>query len=387
MEQVLPFGVAVAIASNLMVCLYFLMLNRYHQESKAYLFWACSCGLFSLGACSLIAAFHLQATAILVPLASVVLLTACYCLFIGLNSFELTSSSTKQGKKINKFYVLGLAAIGASSFFPQTLNGVTCLLMAAILLLTEGCFCRRRTHAFVGYSALRVILLGHAAVMLVQGFILLNQPATMNVQLSSPWIQVMLTTHLLLTMATALILPMLELTRKQIHWERLANTDELTGVLNRRAFLKQVNLSVNSTFKTCLLMIDIDHFKRINDNYGHQAGDEVLKKVARSLHTHVRNQDVVGRLGGEEFAILLPEINYDEAKSIADRILVGVANQIIEIDSHQLNITVSIGVAFSHQGEKDWDRLYSCADSALFQAKEGGRNLIAVYDKPLLLTV
>ncbi|MCW8107453.1 GGDEF domain-containing protein [Alteromonas ponticola] len=385
MEQVLPFGVAIAIASNLMVCLYFVMLNRYHQENPAYLFWASSCGLFSLGASSLFAAYHFERYVLLVPLASIALFTACYCLFIGLNRFELTSSPTKQQKQINKFYVIGLAVIAASSMYPHTLNGVTCLLMAASLLLTEGCFCRRRTHAFVGYTALRIALFVHAAVMFLQGMILLYQPVTMSIQLSGTWIQIMLLTHLLMTMSTALILPMLQLTRKQLHWERLANTDELTRVLTRRAFLKKVERSLTSTGKTALLMIDIDHFKHINDNYGHQAGDVVLKKVAGSLQTYVRRQDVVGRLGGEEFAILLPAITDKEAKSIADRILTSVANLEIGVDEHIINVTVSIGVAFSQQGEENWDRLYSYADSALYQAKRGGRNGIAVQSDSLLI--
>ncbi|NMH61530.1 GGDEF domain-containing protein [Alteromonas ponticola] len=387
MEQVLPFGVAVAISSNLMVCLYFLMLNRYHQKCPAYLYWASSCGLFSLGASSLFAAYHLFTFPLLVPLACIALFTACYCLFIGLNRFELTTSPAKQEKQINKFYLLGLAAIGASTIYPQTLNGVTCLLMAALLLLTEGCFCRRRTNAFIGYSALRVVLMVHAAVMFLQGVMLLTQPAELNMQLSETWIQVMLLTHMLMTMSTALILPMLQLTRKQIHWERLANTDELTRVLNRRAFLKQVDLSNSTTYKSCLFMIDIDHFKRINDSYGHQAGDEVLKSVARSLQAHIRHRDVVGRLGGEEFAILLPEIDFTEAKKIAERILRGVADQLIPVNDHLLNVTVSIGVAFSHQGERDWDSLYSCADRALYQAKDGGRNLIAIHDEPLVAAI
>ncbi len=381
MEQVLPLGVAIAIASNLMVCLYFLMLNRYHQHNDAFLYWASSCGLFSMGATSLFTAHYLQSFTVLVPLSCGVLFTACYCLFIGLNRFELTSSPAKQEKQINKFFVLGITAIAASSFYPHILNGVTCLLMAAILLLTEGCFCRRRTHAFIGYSILRVLLLVHAAVMFVQGVMLLYQPAEMNIQLSGTRIQVMLLTHLMLTMATALILPMLQLTRKQLHWEKLANTDELTRVLNRRAFLNQVEKSINSAHRTCLLMIDIDHFKRINDTYGHQAGDEVLKKVAKGLQRFVRYHDVVGRLGGEEFAILMPDVTRTEAKAIAARILTGVAEQLVEVGEHSLQVTVSIGAAFSQQGEKNWDSLFACADNALYQAKDGGRNVIAIYEE------
>ncbi len=380
MEQVLPLGVAIAIASNLMVCLYFLMLNRYHQQNEAFVYWASSCGLFSMGATSLFTAYHLQNFSLLVPLSCGVLFTACYCLFIGLNRFELTSSPAKQEKQINKFFILGITAITASSFYPQTINGVTCLLMATILLLTEGCFCRRRTHAFVGYSALRVILLVHAGVMLLQGLMLLYQPTALNIQLSGTWIQVILLTHLLLTMATALILPMLQLTRKQLHWERLANTDELTRVLNRRAFLNKVDTSINSAQRTCLLMIDIDHFKRINDSYGHQAGDEVLKNVAKGLQRFVRYHDVVGRLGGEEFAILMPDVTQIEAKAIAHRILTGIADQVIEVGEHSLRVTISIGAAFSQYSGQNWESLFACADSALYQAKDGGRNVIAIYE-------
>ena len=160
----------------------------------------------------------------------------------------------------------------------------------------------------------------------------------------------------------------------------LASTDELTGLANRRAFLRQLDreiaASVEFGWPLSVAMFDVDHFKRVNDNWGHAVGDQVLRQVAERANTVVRGADLVGRLGGEEFAILMPGAGAGDASQVAERL-----RQAIEapyppgIDLPR--ITVSVGLA-ERVERRSADRLLAIADTALYQAKEDGRNRVRV---------
>ncbi len=159
-----------------------------------------------------------------------------------------------------------------------------------------------------------------------------------------------------------------------------AVTDSLTGVYVRRFFDESLERAFRSARTTgrgfSLLMIDIDHFKAVNDQRGHQAGDEALRQVARALGGTVRDEDSVSRYGGEEFAILLARANQQTAMSVAERIRAAVEKTIVKHDGAHFQITVSVGVAaYSEQYDKAAD-LLAAADRALYQAKESGRNRV-----------
>ncbi|CEA05125.1 sensory box/GGDEF domain/EAL domain-containing protein [Pseudomonas saudimassiliensis] len=157
--------------------------------------------------------------------------------------------------------------------------------------------------------------------------------------------------------------------------ERLAATDPLTGLANRRALLEGIERELrrvgHASGNGALLMLDLDHFKNINDTYGHAAGDKVLVHLAALLRNMLRQHDVAGRLGGEEFAVLLPEANLDSAAAIAERLRVAVERSIIEFEDREITVTASIGLA-PLQG--DVDKVFAMADEALYRAKKEGRN-------------
>jgi diguanylate cyclase (GGDEF)-like protein len=166
-------------------------------------------------------------------------------------------------------------------------------------------------------------------------------------------------------------------------------TDVLTGWHNRRYLQTRLHEELarsrrDGTTLTCL-MIDVDHFKKVNDVHGHLAGDEVLRQVARCIEAEVRGSDVSARYGGEEFVVLLPGTGVDAGRVLAERIRGAVAAESFEIENvaTRLPITVSIGVAEHRPGEADDDsteageRLIALADLALYEAKAGGRNAVA----------
>lgn len=160
----------------------------------------------------------------------------------------------------------------------------------------------------------------------------------------------------------------------------LADTDGLTGLLNRRAFLPLANDAM-SYFKRyrrgiCVLMIDIDHFKRVNDLYGHAAGDEVIRQVGRIIRDAIRTTDKVARFGGEEFVVLLRETDLQGATLFAERIRQTVAGTVFEPEGQCLRATISVGMAGAEVADDDIDHTIERADRALYAAKSGGRNCV-----------
>jgi diguanylate cyclase (GGDEF)-like protein len=131
-----------------------------------------------------------------------------------------------------------------------------------------------------------------------------------------------------------------------------------------------------------MLMLDIDHFKSVNDRYGHAVGDEVIVAAANACHSGKRNSDIAGRLGGEEFAILLPETEAGQAQVVAERIRESVAAQVFSFHKVRFNVTVSIGIAQATLGMSGVDVLLRTADEALYQAKHEGRNRLVIRSLP-----
>ena len=156
-----------------------------------------------------------------------------------------------------------------------------------------------------------------------------------------------------------------------------ATRDGLTGLLNRREIdiraEAAVQLAVRHGRSLSCLMTDIDHFKRINDRFGHAAGDEVLREAARRIVTACRTSDVIGRYGGEEFLLLLPETGGDDAVTTGDKLRRVLSEHPIAVDGLSIPITASVGVA-ALGGDMGVTALYEAADQALYRAKELGRN-------------
>lgn len=175
----------------------------------------------------------------------------------------------------------------------------------------------------------------------------------------------------------------IELQEKNMELEVLATTDSLTGIYNRRAFTeigeKYLESAKRSQGELSFLMLDIDHFKEINDSHGHQVGDVVLINFSRQIQRLLRKSDVYGRLGGEEFGALLFDTDLKQAELLAERIRKHIAEMETHVEDNKLTITVSIGVScLRHGAHETLLTLESRADEALYAAKNSGRNRIAI---------
>src|SRR5215831_9926934 len=158
-----------------------------------------------------------------------------------------------------------------------------------------------------------------------------------------------------------------------------ATHDGLTGLFNRRhvedVLRKEVVRAARHARPLAVAMMDADHFKNINDTYGHQTGDEVLREISERCRKMLRSNDVLGRYGGEEFVIVFPETKLDEAGAVAERLRAAVAESPIKVGADALGVTVSIGLA-AHAPGQGMDKLLQRADAALYTAKQDGRNLV-----------
>lgn len=163
--------------------------------------------------------------------------------------------------------------------------------------------------------------------------------------------------------------------------EEQAATDELTGIANRRQFMalayNRQNTAIRQASHMSLMIIDLDYFKGINDSFGHHVGDLVLKKVAWELAENVRKNDLVSRIGGEEFAVLLPDTNLEKARYVAEKLRLKIESLVIdEVEDNLINLTASIGVASCELVLEGVGKALIKADEALYKAKNNGRNQV-----------
>jgi diguanylate cyclase (GGDEF)-like protein len=178
-------------------------------------------------------------------------------------------------------------------------------------------------------------------------------------------------------------------------YENLAMIDDLTGLFNRRYFFIQAEMAIANTIRygqlLCVLVIDIDFFKKLNDTYGHQCGDQVLVHVAELLKAQMRDSDILVRYGGEEFIVIFTNTDCQKGKIFAERIRETIETSVYDFKDNQLKTTVSIGVycldqAHAKQGVNNIDEIIHCADLALYEAKAVGRNQVVVFNEKLLST-
>jgi diguanylate cyclase (GGDEF)-like protein len=170
--------------------------------------------------------------------------------------------------------------------------------------------------------------------------------------------------------------------RAETELNRLASVDELTGLYNRRSFFtiaeRELKRDQYSRRMTCLIMLDIDHFKQVNDTFGHQVGDRVLKELANCCRRNLRESDLIGRYGGEEFSILLPGTHREGARMVAERLRADVEKCSLNNACGCPQITISVGVAQSNGDSHDLSALLNKADKAMYAAKHLGRNRVVV---------
>ncbi len=243
-------------------------------------------------------------------------------------------------------------------------------------------FWRGRDEALVSRWPAIFMLFAHGALFLLRTPIAsVAHVAPGNSLAMSGWLELLSLEALLFTISIAFILLAMAKERTEYGHRAAALTDPLTGIANRRGFLEQTAVSRAAAAgnpPTAVLLFDLDHFKSINDQYGHAVGDRTLQIFASIAKAHVGEAGTVGRWGGDEFVAVLSNTTRDIAATVAERVQVAFEKAAADIDGRLLRATVSTGMAFSSHGPFELPATLLKADQALYRAKKEGRNRLAI---------
>jgi diguanylate cyclase (GGDEF)-like protein len=250
--------------------------------------------------------------------------------------------------------------------------------------LTAYEFWRGRTEPLVSRWPAIFMLFAHGALFLLRTPMIAMLPGSVasDSVFGSVWMTVLSFEALLFTISVAFILLAMAKERTELRHRTAAMVDPLTGVANRRAFLQDASQLAKrhsaDPRPTAVLLIDLDHFKSINDRFGHALGDRVLEIFTDAARKSMRGSDLIGRLGGEEFAAMLIDTSRDKALAAAERIRETFSQMAQDVDGRRVCATVSIGLVHCAEPTLDVPELLAQADYALYYAKERGRNRVEV---------
>jgi diguanylate cyclase (GGDEF)-like protein len=249
--------------------------------------------------------------------------------------------------------------------------------------LTAYEFWRGRSEPLVSRWPAIFMLFAHGALFLLRTPLSQMLPWSPTSQVfDSVWLTVLSFEALLFTIAIAFILLAMAKERTEFRHKTAALVDSLTGIANRRAFLEEgAQLAKRPAMRNrcaAVMLIDLDHFKSINDRFGHAVGDRVLQVFAETANRTMRPSDLIGRLGGEEFAAILYETSREKALVVAEQLRAGFADAAADVDGCPVYATVSIGLVIEQDGPVEISALLAQADQALYCAKQRGRNRVEI---------
>jgi len=263
-------------------------------------------------------------------------------------------------------------------------------IITAYTWLTAYEFWRGRSEQLVSRWPAIFMLFAHGALFLLRTPVVSLLPwSPGNSMFGSVWLSVLSFEALLFTISIAFILLAMAKERTELRHRTAAMIDPLTGIANRRAFLHDAGLLAKrhngNPRPTAVLLIDLDHFKSINDRFGHALGDRVLELFTESAQMAIRSSDLIGRLGGEEFASILYDTSRDKAVEVAERIRGSFAQIAQDVDGRPVCATASIGLVHCEETALDMPALLAQADQALYYAKERGRNRVEIASLDMVL--
>ncbi len=263
-------------------------------------------------------------------------------------------------------------------------------IITAYTWLTAYEFWHGRREPLVSRWPAIFMLFAHGALFMLRTPLVAGLPwASSNRVLGSVWLTVLSFEALLFTISIAFILLAMAKERTELRHRTAAMVDPLTGIANRRSFLQDAAQLAKrhgaNPRPTAVLLIDLDHFKSINDRFGHALGDRVLEIFADCARQSVRSSDLLGRLGGEEFAAVLSNTSRDKATGVAERIRECFAQAAQDVDNRSVRATVSIGLVHCQEATLNVAELLAQADQALYIAKERGRNRVEVASLDMML--
>jgi len=367
-----------------------LLLFAWIQNSgiHAVAWWGCA-HLLRAGSIMLFGMYGSVSDAISIDLANALLFTAFAVTWSGARVFD--------GRAPEPMYIVGGAIlwilVSHTSSFVDSLEAKVLLASGIITAYTWATayeFWRGRSEPLVSRWPAIFMLFAHGALFLLRTPLALVLPWSPTSQVfDSVWLTVLSFEALLFTIAIAFILLAMAKERTELRHKTAALVDPLTGIANRRAFLEEV-LALSKRQQAegrsaAVLLADLDHFKSINDRFGHAVGDHVLQIFAAAASAKLGPYDLIGRLGGEEFAMVIYDAGHDKGLAIAERIRLSFETVAADVNGRAIGGTVSMGMALAETSLFDIPALLAQADEALYCAKERGRNRVEIASLQLVL--
>ena len=367
-----------------------LLLFAWMQNSqiRAVAWWGCA-HLLRAGSVVLFGMYGSVSGAISIDLANMILFLSFAVTWTGARVFD--------GRRVLPLYLFAGPACWVIVAHLSGVGGgleLRALLASGIITtytwLTAYEFWRGRGEPLVSRWPAIFMLFAHGSLFLLRTPLAAMLPwSPMNQVFESVWLTVLSFEALLFTIAIAFILLAMAKERTEFRHRTAAMVDPLTGIANRRSFLNDGNELAKrhaaNPRPSAVLLLDLDHFKSINDRFGHAIGDRVLQVFADTARANVRSADLIGRLGGEEFAAVLYDVSREKAVALAERVRSAFAEAATEVDGRPVSATVSIGMVVNEDQPLDVPALLGQADEALYYAKERGRNRVEIASLDLVL--
>lgn len=377
----LPTLIVITLILNALLGLLMVVIYDLSKRKPCFLHWALSCLVFSLGIALASARVSIDLPLVTYGLANLMLLAAPILAILGIRDF-IGADVPLRMTRSRSLVLFVLASLLLSASYPDkaVFNAMTSMLMAGCFAIGALWIRQLPVRNTTPRRLLLTLYVAHTVVMLILAGLSLSDAPEASTGNRSWVYELVLASHILLTTGTAMLFPLLVYVATEQRLKRLANQDELTGLYNRRAFftisdgLFDESVRVGTDF--CVLMVDLDYFKQVNDQWGHAVGDQCLQLTARTLQTQLREQDILARLGGEEFAVTLPGIDAQEAEDIAQRLCRCLAHKPLMISGQAIAITASVGGVQRHKDHANVQDMLLQADHALYSAKSKGRNQV-----------
>lgn len=356
---------------------------RRDQSTNALLWWGTS---YVLGATSfaLLAARGSIPDVLSIEVANAATLSSYACLLAGARAFNGRETPPTVFLVAPLIWLIAMqvpAVVADINLRIVVVTSCQCIFLA----LTVYELWRERAEPLLSRWPAIIVLVSHMVALSVRVALVILTPLTATHDFfRSPTFAVMAFTTVLYTITVAFLLLSMTKERGELRHKTAALVDPLTGLANRRAFLADADEFMSRNSKRgeplTVMLADLDRFKAINDRFGHAVGDRVLQVFADMVRQTLRANDLSGRLGGEEFAFLMPGTGAAEAARIAERIRAHFADAARSVDGHAIAPTVSVGVATTSASSVQLADLMAAADHALYRAKAEGRNRVALVD-------
>lgn len=388
-ELHLPTLLLMSIALNSLIGALLWWIYHLRGRQSCFLYWAFACVTFAAGSLMAGARMLIDLPLVTVFAAHGLLGLSPLLVLAGLQGFS--RAPRRQHRRFRNRWALGfgvylvalLVTFGSSDITPRAITAVFSALIFSLAIFRLSAISARIQ---MPVHVLQVLFTIHGILMLVQALVIITNAVAGQVQGFEFLLRLILINHILLATGTALALPLMAFSLSERRLRTLAERDGLTGLYNRRSLFREgirlFSKARAGSLPLAVLMVDLDHFKGINDQWGHAVGDEALRLVARTLEREIREGDIVGRVGGEEFTVVIPLADTDKLCQITGRLLKAIAGLNVQAQGHRVALSASIGGIERNAGHKTFADMMLDADSALYTAKNNGRNRAEFHDAP-----